>query len=297
MNGVICVNKPQGFTSFDVVAKLRGILKIKKIGHAGTLDPMATGVLPVFIGSAAKACDMLENNSKSYSAGFSLGMSTDTQDITGNVIERKSCLAKRQDVEKLLAQFCGEISQIPPMFSAVSIGGKRLYELARKGVEVERPPRLINVSRFELTQFDEQTHSGTLLIECSKGTYVRTLIHDLGQALACGAVMTSLVRLSSNGFTLDDCLTLPQIEQLSADNNLASRIIPVDTLFSHLPKLFLGDAQTSMYKNGIRLDLNRLDGITESPRYAVYGCDKHFIGTARKDNNTGVLVIEKNFFV
>ena len=183
LNGIICVNKPEGFTSFDVIAKLRGILRMKKIGHSGTLDPMATGVLPVFAGSATRAISILPDTDKSYLAGFRLGLVTDTQDITGKILEEKPFSVSMQEIEAKAPLFRGNIKQIPPMYSAVSVGGKRLYELARKGIDIDRPAREIFIDNFDITEFDEKTGCGKLSVTCSKGTYIRTLIHDLGQEL------------------------------------------------------------------------------------------------------------------
>ncbi|MCM1480872.1 MAG: tRNA pseudouridine(55) synthase TruB, partial [Muribaculaceae bacterium] len=184
--GVICVNKPAGFTSFDVIAKMRGILKMKRLGHGGTLDPMATGVLPVFAGRAAKACDILPDSGKTYEAGFRFGVTTDTQDVTGTVTKERKADVTAEQLETVLENFRGEIMQIPPMYSAVSVGGKRLYDLARKGIEVERTARPVTIYTLELLEFNEGGQCGVLKISCSKGTYVRTLINDIGEALGSG---------------------------------------------------------------------------------------------------------------
>ena len=184
LNGILCINKPEGFTSFDVIAKLRGILKTKKLGHAGTLDPMATGVLPVFAGFATKACDILPDSDKSYIAGFRLGVTTDTQDRTGTILhQRPANHLTAEMIEQALPAFRGEILQLPPMYSAVSVNGQRLYELARKGIEVERTPRPITIYRLELLRYDPASQEGEMEISCSKGTYIRTILHDLGETL------------------------------------------------------------------------------------------------------------------
>ena len=172
MNGIICVNKPQGFTSFDVIAKLRGIMKIRRLGHGGTLDPMATGVLPVFVGTATKACDIMPDNTKSYRAGFKLGQVTDTQDITGEVLTSSDMAVNRDTLEAVIPEFVGDIMQLPPMYSAVQVNGQRLYDLARQGVEVERTPRQIHVDRLELVEYDEESREGVREIYCGKGTYL-----------------------------------------------------------------------------------------------------------------------------
>ncbi|NLK70781.1 MAG: tRNA pseudouridine(55) synthase TruB [Clostridiales bacterium] len=297
MNGIICINKPEGFTSFDVIAKLRGILKMKRIGHSGTLDPMATGVLPVFLGNATKACDMLSDNDKSYLADFKLGCTTDTQDSTGEVLSTSEIAVSHDEFIKVMCDFIGEIEQIPPMFSAVSVNGKRLYELARKGIEIERKSRKIQIDKLELREYDNANRTGRLFIECSKGTYVRTIIHDIGQKLGCGGIMTGLVRLSSNGFTLDGALTLDEVKSLSDENRLEEFILPIEKVFEHLPKLYLDKNQTRLYKNGVRLDLTRLNGVDKADRYAVYGYDRQFIGTALAVFDKNELKVEKNFFI
>lgn len=295
MNGILCVNKPEGFTSFDVIAKLRGIMKMKRLGHGGTLDPMATGVLPVFVGAAAKACDIMPDNSKSYIAGFRLGMTSDTQDITGKILSRSERAVSRDELEALLPEFTGDIMQIPPMYSAVQVNGKRLYELARQGVETHREPRPIQVYSLRITEYSPENREGLLEISCGKGTYVRTIIHDIGEKAGCGGVMTSLVRTSSSGIRLEDCFTLEEIQRFADENKLEEIIIPVARVFSSLPELHLGEVQTRMYRNGVKLDLARVRGISsEADRYAVYGFEGGFIGLARADRESGLLRVEKN---
>ncbi|MBQ8176862.1 MAG: tRNA pseudouridine(55) synthase TruB [Oscillospiraceae bacterium] len=298
MCGVICVNKPQGFTSFDVIAKMRGILKIKRLGHAGTLDPMATGVLPVFVGRATKACDILPDHDKIYRAGFKLGVTTDTQDSTGTTANQRDPSAVTK--EKLLAElenFRGEIMQIPPMYSAVSVGGKRLYDLARQGIEVEREARPVTIYRLELAEFDEAEKSGVLTVSCSKGTYIRTLINDIGEALNCGGIMTSLVRTAACGFSLDDCVTIEDLQrEAENERNFEQYLKPVEDVFAELPKLMLHGAQERMYRNGIKLDLTKTRTDITAERISVYG-EKGFIGTAVPDRESGVLRIDKTFYL
>ncbi|MBQ8435789.1 MAG: tRNA pseudouridine(55) synthase TruB [Oscillospiraceae bacterium] len=293
-NGIICINKPEGFTSFDVIAKMRGILKMKKLGHSGTLDPMATGVLPVFAGSATKAISIIPEMGKSYRAGFRLGVTTDTYDITGEILEEKAFEESFSDVEQALSAFRGTIAQLPPMYSAVQVNGKRLYDLARKGIEVERPSREVEISRLELLEYDEKTGMGILEMSCSKGTYVRSVIHDMGQSLGCGAVMTSLVRTCSNGFMLDECTTLEHLEKLRDEDRLAEIIKPVESLFGSLPELYLSEKKTGMYKNGVKLILDRLPIESGQERVRVYGADRRFIGIAQTDREENVLRVLKN---
>lgn len=295
MNGILCIDKPQDFTSFDVVAKLRGILGMKRIGHAGTLDPMATGVLPVFVGTATKACDIMPDNSKSYRAGFLLGQTTDTQDITGKILTTSDKPVSEDDINKVLPEFKGKILQIPPMYSAVQVNGQRLYDLARQGIEVERKPREIEVEKINLIDYDEKTRTGNITISCGKGTYIRTIIHDIGGKLGCGGIMTSLVRTSASGFTLDDCYTLEQVQTAKDENRLESLILPVERVFNTLPEVRLNEHQTRLYRNGVKLDLSRVNGIkTDFNLYSVYGFDGNFIGTALAEHDNGILRIGKN---
>lgn len=295
MNGILCVYKPQDFTSFDVVAKLRGILGIRRLGHGGTLDPMATGVLPVFVGSATKACDIMPDNTKSYRAGFRLGAVSDTQDIWGEVEERSEAAVSRDEILALLPGFTGRIMQLPPMYSAVQVNGKRLYDLARKGEVVERQPREIEIFRLELESYDEDSREGVLSVSCGKGTYIRTLISDLGEKIGCGAVMSSLVRTSSGGFTLEDCRSFEEIQQARDENRLEELILPIERVFRELPVLRLGEAQTRMYRNGVKLELARLrDVLPDKDCYGVYGSDGAFIGTALADRENGLLRVGKN---
>lgn len=295
MNGILCVNKPQDFTSFDVVAKLRGILGMKRLGHAGTLDPMATGVLPVFVGTATKVCDIMPDNSKSYRAGFQLGKTSDTQDVTGKILTTSAKSVSRDDILEILPEFTGKIMQLPPMYSAVQVNGKRLYDLARQGIEVERQPREIEVDSLKLSGYDESRREGFLEIDCGKGTYIRTVINDIGEKLGCGGIMTSLVRTSASGFTLDNCYTFEEIQQARDENRLESLILPVDRVFRSLPELRINEHQTRLYKNGVKLDLSRVHNIKENCRlYRLYGFDSKFIGTALADFENGVLRIGKN---
>lgn len=295
MNGILCINKPQGFTSFDVVAKLRGILKMKRLGHAGTLDPMATGVLPVFVGTATKACDIMPDNLKAYLADFRLGETSDTQDVTGKILTTSDKSVSYDDICAVLPEFIGKIMQIPPMYSAVQVNGKRLYDLARQGIEVERQAREIEVSSLNILRYDETTREGTLEIDCGKGTYIRTIIHDIGEKLGCGGIMTSLVRTYASGFNLDDCHTFEEIQQARDENRLESLILPVETVFQKLPRLKLNAHQTRLYKNGVKLDLDKIHNIVgDCVLYSLYGDDGNFIGTAVADFENGLLRIGKN---
>ena len=294
LNGIICVNKPEGFTSFDVIAKLRGILRMKKLGHSGTLDPMATGVLPVFAGSATRAISILPDTDKSYLAGFRLGLVTDTQDITGKILEEKPFSVSIQEIEAKVPLFRGNIKQIPPMYSAVSVGGKRLYELARKGIDIDRPAREIFIDNFDITEFDEKTGCGKLSVTCSKGTYIRTLIHDLGQELGCGAVMTALVRTTACGFTLSDCYTLDEIQKIADEGKAETITGSCERLFDGYPSLQLSRQKAAMYRNGVKLRLNELKGYGGEEFLKIYSDSGEFIGIARSDMENGVLRVLKN---
>lgn len=289
------MNKPQDFTSFDVIAKLRGILRIKRLGHGGTLDPMATGVLPVFVGTATKACDIMPDNSKNYLASFRLGQTSDTQDITGEILSSSDMTVGYDMLNDLLPCFRGKIMQLPPMYSAVQVNGQRLYDLARQGIEVERTPREIEISSLSLVDYDEEKREGVLEIGCSKGTYIRTIINDIGEKLGCGGIMTSLVRTSSGGFTLNDCFTFDEIQNARDEERLEELILPIERVFEKLPKIRLGEAQSRMYRNGVKLDLERVRDVRdEADTYAVYAHEVGFIGTAVADRENGVLRIGKN---
>lgn len=297
MCGVICVNKLQGFTSFDVIAKMRGILKIKRLGHAGTLDPMATGVLPVFVGRATKACDIMPDSTKSYLAGFRMGNASDTQDVTGQILSTSDMPVSFDELEAVLPCFRGKIMQLPPMYSAVSVNGKRLYDLARQGVEVERTPREIEISSLEIFEYDEEKREGIFEIDCSSGTYVRTIIHDIGQKLGCGGIMTSLIRTAACGFTIKNCVTLEDLQrEAENERNFEQYLRPVEEVFAKLPKLMLHGAQERMYRNGIKLDLNKIRTDITAERISVYG-EKGFIGTAVPDRENGVLRVDKTFYL
>lgn len=291
MTGIICVNKPQEFTSFDVVASMRRCFGTKKIGHGGTLDPMATGVLPVFVGGATKAVDLVPDSSKGYRAGFRLGFVSDTQDIWGKLRSRCENGVSEAEVQFILEDFRGEIMQVPPMYSALKVNGQKLCDLARRGIEVERKPRPAVISRLELTSFDGT--DGVLEVECSGGTYVRTLINDIGEALGTGAVMTSLCRMRSCGFKLDQCHELDEIRSADTEQ-LKQWLLPVEQLFAGQPEITLDDVQQRMYLNGVRLDAQRLSVIPEAGVLSRVTAAGSFLGVG-KINEQGELVPVKQF--
>lgn len=297
MNGILCMNKPQDFTSFDVIGKLRGILHMKRLGHTGTLDPMATGVLPILVGTATKACDILPNQDKTYQATVVFGKATDTLDIWGKPLQDYPEQHVTEAVLRaILPEFLGDITQLPPMYSAVSVNGKRLYELARKGETVERPTRTVHIDAITLDAFDETQQTATLTVSCGKGTYIRTLLSDIGQRLGGDAVMTALTRTAACGYPLQECLTFEQVAAAMADGTLEEHLLPTDSLFSSYPKLRLNAAQERMFCNGIKLDLNRLRNLQpDQDIYTVYGATGTFLGTALADRTQQELRIGKRF--
>ena len=297
MNGILCMNKPQDFTSFDVIGKLRGILHMKRLGHTGTLDPMATGVLPILVGTATKACDILPNQDKTYQATVVFGKATDTLDIWGKPLQNyPEQHVTEAAFRAILPEFLGDITQLPPMYSAVSVNGKRLYELARKGETVERPTRTVHIDAITLDAFDETQQTATLTISCGKGTYIRTLLSDIGQRLGGDAVMTALTRTAACGYPLQECLTFEQVAAAMADGTLEEHLLPTDSLFSSYPKLRLNAAQERMFCNGVKLDLNRLRNLQpDQDIYTVYGATGTFLGTALADRTQQELRIGKRF--
>ena len=263
LSGILLMDKPQGFTSHDVVAKLRGILHTRKIGHGGTLDPLATGVLPVFVGGATRAADFAAAQDKEYVAGFTLGYCTDTQDATGETLQTSGRRAAREEVERALAQFLGPQQQVPPMYSAVKVNGKKLYDLARKGQEVERPAREIIVHEIELTDFDENAQKGTLRLVVSKGTYVRTIINDLGEKLGTLAVMHSLTRTRSGAYALDQCHSFDEVGQAMQDGTMPQLLLPTDSLFLEHPAVRLTDEGAERIARGAVVFPRQTSGMPE----------------------------------
>lgn len=285
-NGIIIMDKPAGWTSMDVCAKLRGILKTKKVGHAGTLDPMATGVLPVFVGQATRAVSFAENGRKEYVASLRLGLVTNTQDTSGEVLEEHEVNVTEEEIARVLPRFTGELQQIPPMFSAIKVGGKKLYELARKGQEVERKSRPVTIYELELLGRDA-AGDYQLRILCSKGTYVRTLCHDIGAALGCGGCMSALRRTMAAGFTLAESVTL---ETVQAEGE--SLLRPVDSLFADSPAYQIHHEKVDkLCRNGNAFTVHEplADGT-----YRVYGMDGTFLCLSRLES--GTMTALKNFF-
>ena len=285
-NGIIIIDKPAGWTSMDVCAKLRGILKTKKIGHAGTLDPMATGVLPVFVGRATRAVSFAEGGEKEYVAGLRLGLATNTQDTEGETLTQSPVTVGREELEAVLPRFTGEISQIPPMFSAIKINGQKLYDLARQGKEVERKARAVTIFALEVVEQVSETDY-ILRIRCSKGTYVRTLCHDIGQALGCGGCMFSLRRTMAAGFTLDESVTLEQMQEGGE-----ALLRPTDSLFRDRPDYRLKtEKQEERCRNGNPFFIQ--ENLPEG-EYRIYGREGAFLCLSRLQGDT--MTSLKNFF-
>lgn len=285
-NGIVIMDKPAGWTSMDVCAKLRGILKTKKIGHAGTLDPMATGVLPVFVGQATRAVSFAEGGEKEYVAGLRLGRTTNTQDTEGQTLTQSPVTVGREELEAVLPRFTGEISQIPPMFSAIKINGQKLYDLARQGKEVERKARAVTIFALEVVEQVSETDY-ILRIRCSKGTYVRTLCHDIGQALGCGGCMFSLRRTMAAGFTLDESVTLEQMQEGGE-----ALLRPTDSLFRDRPDYRLKtEKQEERCRNGNPFFIQ--ENLPEG-EYRIYGREGAFLCLSRLQGDT--MTSLKNFF-
>ena len=296
MNGVICIYKEKGYTSFDVVAIMRRFCGTKKIGHGGTLDPMAEGVLPIFVGTATKAVDYCPDNTKEYRAGIHFGITTDTQDFTGKVLATSDEHVSANAQYVLKSKFTGELMQTPPMYSAVQVDGQRLYELARKGIEVDREPRAISV--FSLEYEDFRDNNATMTVSCSKGTYIRTLIHDMGVELGTGAIMTSLVRTRSGNFTLRDCYKLSEVREASEKGGkdaVEKLLMPLDIIFNALPAARLTEQQTRMFLNGVVLDIGRVNLDRPDGPFRVLSAGGRVIGIASRGENSDLAVMQRFF--
>ena len=293
LSGILLIDKPEGFTSFDVVAKVRGIARTRKVGHGGTLDPMATGVLPLFLGAATKACDILPDQTKAYEAWFRLGQTTDTQDCTGKVLSEREVSCTAAQVEEALSRFRGDFLQTPPMYSAIWVQGRRLYDLAREGVEVERQSRPVTVHELRLLEAREENHLYKIYVSCSKGTYVRTICHDVGQTLGCGAVMTGLRRVISSGYRVEDAITIEQAQQMADADTLREKVLPVETAFTAYEKIRLTAKNARLFQNGVRLSSSRVGCAGIKGDFCVFGPDGQFLGLGCEEQ--GELRIRKLF--
>ena len=284
MNGIVIIDKPQGWTSQDVTARLRRVFNTRRIGHGGTLDPMATGVLPVFVGRATRGVEFFEHAEKTYETVLRLGMTTDTEDVTGTVLTESLVCVTPEQVEAVLRQFRGEIMQIPPMYSALKVGGQKLCDLARKGKEVERQPRPITIHELTLLEAGENTLR--LRVRCSKGTYIRTLCKDIGQALGCGGCMQALRRTSAGEYTIEEAVPLQQLLDAQDPENY---LRTVDTMFRNHPEVKLTANQEKRCRNGNSFSVSLPEGT-----YRAYSQSGEFLMLARVDD--GVMSTVKSFF-
>ncbi len=303
-HGIINVYKEAGYTSHDVVARLRGICKQKKIGHTGTLDPDAAGVLPVCLGNGTKLCDMLTDLRKEYVAVLRLGMVTDTQDISGKVLEEREVKASPREAEKVILSFLGDSMQIPPMYSALKVNGKKLYELARQGKEVERAARPITIYQIEILEKEHPVYK--LRVVCSKGTYIRTLCHDIGQALGCGGVMIDLKRTRVGKFEIEKAYTLDALEKMAKEGEFPGVIVPVEQMFETLPALTVKEEAFGRLQNGNQLrEEDLLAGflekegsdvlLAEGKKFRVYSHRKVFFGVYRYEEKCRLFSAVKMF--
>ena len=284
MNGIVIIDKPQGWTSQDVTARLRRVFNTKRIGHGGTLDPMATGVLPVFVGRATRGVEFFEHAEKTYETVLRLGITTDTEDITGTVLTRCDAFVTGAQLEQVLQQFRGEIMQVPPMYSALKVNGQKLCDLARKGKEVERKPRPITI--HELTLLGMETDGIRLRVRCSKGTYIRTLCKDIGQALGCGGCMAALRRVTAGEYTIEE--SVPLAELLESEDP-GAYLRPVDTMFRNYPAVTLSEKQTLRCRNG-----NSFSVKMENGTYRAYSQNGEFLMLAKVED--GVMSTIKSFW-
>lgn len=295
MNGILNILKPPGMTSFDVVGYLRGVIKIKKIGHTGTLDPGAVGVLPICIGSATKAIEYMTDKDKVYRAEMTLGVSTDTQDSSGQVLEQREVNVTSEEVSRVVTQFVGKLQQIPPMYSAIKVEGKKLYELARSGITVERKPREIEVYSINIIKNIEEKSEGPktviLDVHCSKGTYIRTLCHDIGEQLGCGGHMSFLVRMKAGSFTIASALTLQEIASLHREGRLYESLLSPDQVFDNLTAVQLEEVEESRFLNGVYINLREGDH-KEGDSVRVYDRMGKFLAVGEVISKQGLLLLK-----
>lgn len=293
MTGILPVKKPAGFTSFDVIGKLRGVVKTRKIGHSGTLDPMATGVLPLFFGGATKCCDLLPNEDKRYVADIKFGIVTDTQDTSGRVLKESESRVTKGEFAEVMSGFIGKQMQTPPMFSAVKINGRPLYDLAREGKVVERAQKEIEVYDIKLLEFDEHAQTARIEVFCGKGTFIRTLINDMGEKLGCGASMSALERTMAAGFELSECFTISEIEEMMKDGTFEEYLMPVERLYNALPRLVLSDFDKRLYRSGVPLELQKRGWGGISGNIAVFDEGGMLLGISFMDEEANELKLRK----
>ncbi|MDF2486705.1 MAG: truB [Herbinix sp.] len=281
IDGIINIYKEKGYTSHDVVAKMRGILKMKKIGHTGTLDPDAEGVLPVCVGKATKLVDLITDKDKTYLAVGKLGVITDTQDMTGKVMKTTQVNTSLSELQNILQSYIGEYLQLPPMYSAIKVDGKKLYELARQGKEIERERRRVIIHDIRFLDYNEEEQEFTISVDCGKGTYIRTLIHDIGETLGCGAAMKSLTRTAVGAFKLEAGLKLQELEALVKEDKLQPYIVTIEEMFSHYSKLIVDREYNKLIFNGnIFMPEHVMHPIPEdlTEMVRVYDSEEHFVG-------------------
>jgi len=298
IHGVINIHKEKGYTSHDVVAKLRGIVGQKKIGHTGTLDPDATGVLPVCLGKATKLCDMLTDKNKTYETVMLLGKVTDTQDISGTVLSETSLDKLDEDgVKKAILSFVGDYMQVPPMYSALKVNGKKLYELAREGVEIERKARPVTILEIQIKEIN--LPRVRMEVSCSKGTYIRTLCHDIGEKLGCGACMEELIRTRVSRFKLEDSLTLSQVQELKEAGDLDKILVPIDEMFSDYEAITLKEEYMSFVYNGntfMPKHVKQYIELVDGKMVRVYDDKGNFIAIYKFIKEKYIFKIEKMFY-
>ena len=287
MNGILLIDKPPLWTSNDVVSKLKGVLKERRIGHSGTLDPLATGLLAVFAGRATRAVSFAESHDKRYTAALRLGLRTDTQDISGNVISKGQTDVKDEELDRVLSCFVGEIEQTPPMYSAVRVNGKRLYELARKGIEVERKPRKITV--YSIERKGRESGDIVLDIKCSKGTYIRTLCSDIGEMLGCGACMSALRRTEAGMFSVENAYTLDEVIREAEIGDVSSLLLPTETMFSEYERITVSASAEAKVRNGNPVSFSAPDGT-----YRVCSQQGEFLALGKCED--GIMKTIKSFF-
>ncbi len=278
MNGIVIIDKPSSKTSHDMVSFVRRLTGIKKVGHTGTLDPQATGVLPVCIGNATKACELLTCENKAYRAELALGMTTDTLDAEGEILTEQPVLCSEEDIKKAIESFVGEIEQIPPMYSAIKKDGKKLYELARQGINIEREKRKVTIHSVKILEIDMERETVLFEVSCSKGTYIRTLCDDIGMKLGCGAYMNKLTRIKSGRFSLDDAYTTEQLIKLYEEGKFNDILIPVDKVFEVYPSVTVNEREKGFIVNGVRV---RYKGLKEGQAYRVYDENSKFLCLSR----------------
>lgn len=293
MTGVICLDKPEGISSFFAVKKVSRLLDTKKAGHTGTLDPMATGVLVIMLGSCTRFIDFLPESEKSYTARVMLGKNTDTLDITGNVLEEKDVNVTEDELKKTAEKFLGDILQVPPMYSALRKDGVRLYDLARQGVEVEREPRKVQIKELKIYDFDGSSFS--MDVTCSAGTYIRSLAFDIGASLGTGACLTSLRRTAANGFSIDKSLTLEEIEKHLENEDIEKYILPIENALKSYEAVTVSEAQGKRFRNGGELDLNRIHKDFCNSLYRIFAPDGSFLGLGEADTESNLLKPKRVF--